>query len=230
MVRVAMVWGRGLVFGLVFACVSACNQDGAYSGSSVSPLEPPAAGNPHPRQPGNSAPQIAGNPGAEVRVGNLYRFVPSATDADGDALTFSIASKPDWAVFDTASGRLSGTPQPGDAGSYEEITIRVSDARSTRALPQFSINVAEQSNGSVTLAWQPPTENTDGSPLMNLNGYRIHYGTEPGNYANTISVHNAGVTRYVIENLAPGTYFFAITAISGVGAESDPSREATKTI
>jgi len=227
---VAMVWGRGLASVLVIACLAACGQDGAYSGPSAAWPEPPLAGDPHSRQPANSAPQIAGNPGSEILVGNLYRFVPYATDADGDDLTFSISSKPEWAVFDTATGRLSGTPHSADVGSYEEITIRVSDARSTRALPQFSINVAEQSNGSVTLAWQPPTENTDGSPLLNLNGYRIHYGTEPGNYANTIRVNNAGVTRYVIENLAPGTYFFAITAISGVGAESDPSREATKTI
>ena len=223
---VVWAWGRTLACVLVIACVSACNQDGAYSGSA----EWAEPDNVHPRQSANSAPHIVGNPGSEVLVGNRYRFVPSATDADGDDLTFSIARKPHWAFFDTATGRLAGRPGSADVGSYEEITIRVSDGRTTRALPRFSINVADQSNGSVTLAWQPPTENSDGSPLMNLNGYRIHYGMKPGNYDNTISVENAGITRYVIENLAPGTYFFAITAVSGAGAESDPSREASKTI
>jgi len=30
---------------------------------------------------------------------------------------------------------------------------------------------------SVTINWTPPTENTNGSPLINLAGYNIHYGT-----------------------------------------------------
>src|SRR5215212_5119013 len=96
--KVAMVRGRGLACVLAIACLSACNQDGTYSGSPASLLEPPpAAGNSQPpRQPGNSTPLIAGNPGSEVLVGNRYRFVPIATDADGDDLTFSISSKPHW--------------------------------------------------------------------------------------------------------------------------------------
>jgi hypothetical protein len=91
-------------------------------------------------------------------------------------------------------------------------------------------SLPQPGTGNATLAWIPPLENTDGTPLQDLTGYRIHYGTQPGNYEFTITIHNAGITSYVVEDLAPGTYYFAVTAVSSSGVESDPSGEATKTI
>jgi hypothetical protein len=163
-------------------------------------------------------------------VGQAYSFKPTATDADGDNLTFAISGKPSWASFNTATGKLAGTPAAADVGSHEEITISVSDGQSTTNLAQFAINVVQQSNGSVSLAWAAPTENTDGSTLTNLEGYKIHYGTQSHNYSTTVTLENAGITRYVIENLAPGKYYFAISAVSASGAESDLSGEASKVL
>ena len=227
--KAAVIWGRDLGCVLAVLALSACNQEGIQA-DPVGLQQPAVEIDPPQQQAINVAPQIVGSPRGEVPVGNAYSFVPSASDANGDRLTFSIAGKPGWAYFNKFTGRLGGIPTAADVGSYEEISISVSDGKSSQTLPQFAINVVQQSNGSATLAWQPPTENTDGSPLTNLSGYRIHYGTQPGHYDSTITVNNAGVTRYVIENLAPGTYFFAITAVSGAGAESDPSGEASKTI
>jgi len=220
-------WGRALACAFTVATLAACNDpsssDAPSSGSSSAAPASAAASQ-------NAVPQIAGSPSQEVIVGQSYNFTPTATDADGDSLTFSIAGKPAWATFNTSTGRLSGVPGAGDEGSYEEITISVSDGAATRALPQFAVNVVQQGNGSVTLAWQPPTENTDGSPLINLGGYKIHYGLQSGDYDYVVSLSNPGVTRYVLENLAPGKYYFAITAVSAAGAESDLSGEASKTI
>jgi Putative Ig domain len=178
----------------------------------------------------NAAPQISGSPAHEVVVGQAFNFTPHASDADGDSLSFSIASKPSWASFEASTGRLFGTPDSADTGSHEDIQITVSDGEHTRALAQFAINVVEQTDGSATLAWEPPTLNTDGSALTNLKGYKIHYGTSAGAYDHFVSVNNAGLSSYVIENLAPGTYFFAVSAINTAGAESDVSGEASKTI
>lgn len=72
----------------------------------------------------------------------------------------------------------------------------------------------------VTINWTPPTENTDGSALTNLAGYDIHYGTQPGNYTQTITVSNPGIATYVVDNLSPGTYYFAVAAVNSQGAES----------
>jgi hypothetical protein len=83
------------------------------------------------------APQISGSPSTTAVVGTGYAFTPRASDADGDALRFTIGNKPAWASFDPATGRLSGTPK--SAGTFPDITIRVTDGTSYRALPSFSI-------------------------------------------------------------------------------------------
>ena len=86
------------------------------------------------------------------------------------------------------------------------------------------------SSGAVTLNWMPPTENTDGSPLTNLAGYDIHYGTASGDYTQSVSVSNPGLATYVVDNLGPGTYYFSIAAVNSTGAESPLSPEVSTTV
>lgn len=86
------------------------------------------------------------------------------------------------------------------------------------------------SSGAVTLNWTPPTENTDGSPLTNLAGYDIHYGTASGDYSQSVSVSNPGLATYVVDNLGPGTYYFSISAVNSTGAESPLSPEVSMTV
>jgi hypothetical protein len=178
----------------------------------------------------NTAPKISGQPLTSVLQNTSYRFVPSASDADGDSLTFSIANGPAWAAFDTASGTLSGTPDAGDVATYTNIVISVSDGRATAQLPAFSIAVQAYSMGSATLSWVPPTENSDGTTLLDLAGYRLYWGQESGNYSKSLSVMNPGITTYVIENLPSGTHYFSAAAVNTNGVESSRSGEVFKTI
>ena len=87
-----------------------------------------------------------------------------------------------------------------------------------------------ESDGSVTLSWTAPTENEDNSPLADLAGYKIHYGTQAGQYSNTIYVDDPETTSYEVENLMPGTYYFAVTAINSDGGESAFSNMVEKKI
>ncbi len=80
------------------------------------------------------------------------------------------------------------------------------------------------------MAWVPPTQNSDGSPITNLAGYKIRYGTTSSEYTQTIALGNAGLTRYVVDNLASGTYYFAITAYNSLGTESALSAEIASTV
>ena len=86
------------------------------------------------------------------------------------------------------------------------------------------------SSGAVTINWTPPTENTDGTPLTNLAGYDIHYGTASGDYTQNVSVSNPGLATYVVDNLGPGTYYFSIAAVNSAGAESPLSPEVSMTV
>jgi hypothetical protein len=165
-----------------------------------------------------------------VASGTTYSFKPTATDANGDALTYSISGKPAWATFSTASGLLSGTPAYADAGVYSNIVISVSDGKASTALSAFNVTVNQVATGRATIAWLPPTTNTDGSALTNLAGYRISYGTSPSALNTVTTVTTAGVTNYLVDNLAPGTWYFSVKAYNSTGEESSASTVASKTI
>lgn len=201
---------------------------GCLTGSEVD--EPGLATSPGAGPDGNTAPIISGNPTPAVLVGNSYSFTPEVLDPDDDTLTFSIENKPSWIDFDDRTGRVSGLAELGMEGVYPNIRIQVSDGTATASLPAFDVEITQVALGSATLSWTPPTQNEDGTPLTNLAGYRIYYGTESGNYTRTVSIPNPGISTYTIDGLTPNTYFFVSTAVNTVGVESNYSNETTKTV
>jgi len=178
----------------------------------------------------NQAPTITGAPPASILEGQLYVFKPDATDPEGDALEFSISRKPQWADFNPATGRLSGTPGAQDVGNFTNIVISVTDGQDTSQLAAFDISVNQIAAGQATLSWMPPTENADGSTLTDLAGYRIYYGTNPNNLNNVVVINNPGLSRYVVENLTPAQWHFTMTSVNSEGVESARSGSASKTI
>ena len=90
----------------------------------------------------NQAPVISGNPATVIDAGGYYDFLPSANDADGDSLTFSIQGKPSWASFNAINGKLYGIPNDNHVGSYNNIVISVSDGSVSVALPAFNLTVS----------------------------------------------------------------------------------------
>lgn len=196
---------------------------------SPSPAPPPAPA-PAPAPTANKTPTLSGAPRTSIVAGSSYSFVPTAADADGDRLTFSIQNKPSWASFNTGTGALTGTPGAGAVGNYSGIVISVSDGKASVALPSFAIAVQQAANGSATLSWTPPTQNMDGSALTNLAGYRVYYGTSSSSLTNSVQLANAGLSRYTVENLSGGTWYFAIKAYTSSGVESAFSNVGSKTI
>jgi hypothetical protein len=177
--------------------------------------------------PTNTAPTISGTPTTTVTAGVAYSFRPTAADANGDALTYSIAGKPTWATFNTSTGLLSGTAV---AGTYSSIVISVSDGKAVTSLAPFSITVNAPVVRSALISWIPPTANTDGSALTDLSGYRIAYGTSATALTNVAEVPTAGLTSYTIDNLTAGTWYFSVMALTSSGAESSASAVVSKTI
>lgn len=174
--------------------------------------------------PTNSAPAISGAPATTAKVGAAYSFRPTASDADGDALTFAITNKPAWATFSASTGQLSGTPATADGGTTAaNIQISVSDGKTSMALAAFSIAVSATTTSSVTLDWAPPTANTDGSSLTNLAGYRIVYGSSPSALNTTVQLANPGLSSYVVDGLTSGTWYFSVKAYNNAGQESVPT-------
>jgi hypothetical protein len=115
-------------------------------------------------------------------------------------------------------------------GTYSNITISLSDGTTSVSLPAFPIAVTENATGSVTLDWAAPTENTNGTPLTNLAGYWIYYGSSANALTKSIQIANPGIVTYVISNLSPGTWYFAVTAYSSADVQSSESAVASKTL
>ncbi len=175
-------------------------------------------------------PVISGTPPASVLAANPYSFTPTASDPNGYPLTFSVSNLPAWASFNTATGQISGTPAATQVGTYSNIVIAANDGKSTASLAAFSVTVNGAVLGAATLSWTPPTQNTDGTPLTDLVGYNIYYGTNSTALSSKVALTNPGLTAYTVSNLSTGTYYFAITAVDSVGAESAQSNVGSKTI
>lgn len=216
-------------------CVSGCG-----GGSSAAAANAATAANaanattatvfPISRRPATAKPVITGHPASRVEVGRFYAFRPTVTNAAGK-LRFSVAHLPAWARFDAATGAITGTPAASQTGDYRGIVIVVADSRASAALPPFNIAVTDpNSHGNVVLSWVAPTGNSDGSPLKDLKGYKVHFGPSPRGYSDTIKLANPGLTTYVVDNLRAGKYFFAVSAYNSAGQESSLSAEISATV
>jgi hypothetical protein len=176
--------------------------------------------------------RISGDPPAAVEAGSAYAFQPTVRHRGDEVISFSVRQKPDWATFSTATGRLSGTPSSAEVGNYSGIVISASDGSSSASLPAFSITVDEPqaASGAATLAWTPPTENTNGTTLTNLAGYEIEYGTTATSLSRSVTIANPGLTSYMVTGLSAGTWYFGVRAYSTLGVDGLLSNVVSKTV
>jgi hypothetical protein len=177
--------------------------------------------------------QILGTPVTTAQVGKFYGFSPTVVAPAGSTLTYAVANKPTWAQFSASTGALSGTPSAGSVASDANIVVSVSNGSQSAALPAFNITVQSVTPsvaGTTSLSWSRPTENTNGTPLTNLAGYIIRYGTSSAALTNKISVASASATGVEITNLSPGYWQFEVAAINTANVESPGSAIVGKTI
>ena len=80
------------------------------------------------------------------------------------------------------------------------------------------------------MGWSPPTQNTDGSALTDLAGYRLYIGSSPTSLTQVVPIAGAGTTSYVVTNLSSGTWYFALSAYTTASVESAKSAVVAKTI
>ena len=97
--------------------------------------------------------------------------------------------------------------------------------------PGRSSPLPTASTGNATLSWSAPSENSDGSALTDLGGFKIYYGGALTQLTNTITLTNPGLLTYVVAELPIGTtYYFAVTAVTTTGVESTRSDIVSATI
>ena len=109
----------------------------------------------------------------------------------------------------TSSGTYTLTCQ-GDGGEGVAVT---------------TVNVTQ----AVTITWDAPTLNDDGSPLTDLDGFRVYQGSSSRSYDAPVEISDESVRSYQV-TLAPGVHYLAVTAFDQDGTESEFSNELVLTI
>ena len=87
-----------------------------------------------------------------------------------------------------------------------------------------------QGAGSALVSWEAPTTNEDGSNVTDLAGYRILYGLQPGQWDYSVRLNNAGLTSYLVDGLAAGTWYFTVTAFDTAGNYSAEAVPVSKLV
>ncbi|MBV1883104.1 MAG: hypothetical protein KUG82_15810, partial [Pseudomonadales bacterium] len=168
----------------------------------------------------NENPIISGSPASSISVNGAYSFTPTASDPDGDPLTFSITNRPSWMSFNTANGALTGTPLIGDAGSHNDILISVSDGNSASSTSVFSVTVTSNQAPTITgtpstsvaenaaYSFAPTGADADGDSLTysisNIPGW-ASFSTTTGALTGTPSYTDAGTESGIQISVTDGT-------------------------
>jgi hypothetical protein len=157
----------------------------------------------------NTAPTISGTPDISVTEEIFYIFTPIATDADNDTLSFSASNLPSWASFDATTGAVYGTPMNTDIGSYDNISIKVSDGTTTASLPAFNIEVLAA-----------PVAIPDNPLSQDVVSYSIYMGPSQDALTLQTTLDTGSSVTFNTSLTAADTYFFAIVAHDANGNNS----------
>jgi RHS repeat-associated protein len=88
----------------------------------------------------NRPPVFTTTPNTEALVGHPYTYAASASDPDGDPLTFSLAAGPAGMAVDARTGWVTWAPAAGDLGN-QAVALRVEDSRGGSAEQDFTLSV-----------------------------------------------------------------------------------------
>ena len=166
---------------------------------------------------------------AEVRVAVNHpapsvdlKVSPSTVDV-GQPVTI------EWNSEHTTSCDASGAWNGSKAVSGELVHANVTGPLSfslTCRTPdnQTAVAMAGVEARNLLIRWAPPTQNTDGTPVVPLSEYRVYIGEQSGQYSRTEKISNPKQTSAKFA-VTPGRYFVSMTAVSDAGVESERSRE-----
>ena len=130
------------------------------------------------------------------------------------------------------SGPKSNTSGVQEVFPQQTVTYQLS-CLPLNSSPSYTIGytLTNSYNQQARIAWDPVTTNIDDTPLTNLGGYRIYFGSSPGIYLVSIDVGNQTSVTIAGDNFQnSGTYYFAVTAYTTTSLESSYSSEVSKLV
>ena len=141
-------------------------------------------------------------------------------------------SRTAWAVAQAVVYlALAGCGGGGDATDDSQAPQSEEQAQGhVGALVAPSAKEARAMTHSATVSWTAPVQNTDGTPLTDVAGYVISFGTSPTSLTKSIVVSDPGLTTGTVRALPAGTYYFSVATRNSSGALSNGSTVVSKTV
>ena len=90
----------------------------------------------------NQLPNFISLPQTDARSGKLFRYEVTATDPDGDILTYKLVTKPTGMAIDSERGVLIWQPAADQLGNFN-VVLQVEDGKGGSATQSFQINVVD---------------------------------------------------------------------------------------
>lgn len=140
------------------------------------------------------------------------------------------STAPFYAAFALVVSLLSACGGSDSATSTSATSASSAETTSSTSGSGTTSGSSSGAPGSVTLNWEAPTENTNGTEASQLIGYYIYYGTNPDSLDQWVVAWGANTTSYTVTDLSPGTYYFSVAAYNWLGVESTPSAVVSTTI
>ena len=141
-------------------------------------------------------------------------------------------SRTAWAVAQAVVYlALAGCGGGGDATDDSQAPqSEEQEQEHVEALAAPSANGAKAMPHSATVSWTASVQNTDGTPLTDVAGYVIRYGTSPTSLTKSIVVSDPGLTTGTVRSLPAGTYYFSVATRNSSGVLSNGSTVVSKTV
>jgi len=157
--------------------------------------------------------------GAQAQTAGVVTLRANSTSAQGSLVPVLTWSTNPVATSCRASGGWSGNK--GVSGS--ETLARIS------ASTNYTLTCSWGS-GSARVSWVAPTQNTNGTPLTNLAGFRVYYSTSNTSFSTSTLVNDTTSRSTTISALPAGTWYFMVRVLNSSQAESSNSNVATKAV
>lgn len=138
----------------------------------------------------NTAPVIETTSLSSATVNTAYSASISATDAEGDALTYSIVDGPSWLSINS-SGRLSGTPS---TSGTETVEVKVTDAGGLSDSASYSLLVA-----SVASVDMYVIDGDDGAAADSSCSIDVTLTNSTSGYSSTVTMDASGVAAFSLD-------------------------------
>jgi RHS repeat-associated protein len=134
--------------------------------------------------PPNRPPVFTSVPVVSANVNTAYAYQATATDPDGDALTFSVVNGPQGLTVNATSGLVGWTPTAAQLGTFP-VTLRVSDGQGGTATQAYSIRVEQEGGNHPPVIVSPPVTTAVAGQTYRYNVDAVDPDNDPLTYSLT---------------------------------------------